>query len=324
MKAYVEDFPNQILNALQRCEEHTDIHPKPFNCIIIAGMGGSGICGLIFNDIFKNAITCPVIPIQNYNLPGFVNQNSLVLLCSYSGNTEETLSVLDQAVERRAHCIAMCSGGTLASRAAALHITCYKMPGGQPPRASIAYPFVFICDIFTKLGLISISQNEIKNLSAFLKSENDNIKERAQSVAKTCCNSLPVLYGFGPTEGVLIRCRQQLNENSKMLCWHHMFPEMNHNELVGWADMQNNTVVLAFHTAFDLTRNVKRFEFCKPIFEKRCKAVLELNAKGITLLEQSFYLILVGDWISCYVADLKGIDAVEVHVIDGLKAFLNS
>ena len=103
-----------------------------------------------------------------------------------------------------------------------------------------------------------------------------------------------------------------------------MFPEMNHNELVGWAEQQPHSVVLAFHTAFDVTRNIKRFEFCKPIFESRCKAVLNLYAKGHTALEQSFYLILLGDWISCYLADLKAIDPTEVRVIDGLKAFLNS
>ncbi|MFN5674175.1 MAG: bifunctional phosphoglucose/phosphomannose isomerase [Bacteroidota bacterium] len=324
MKAYVEDFPNQILNALQRCDEQTEIHPKTFNCIIIAGMGGSGICGMIFNDLYKNNITCPVIPLQNYDLPAFVNHESLVILCSYSGNTEETLSVFQQAIERQSYCIAMCSGGTLAKRAKELQIPCYSMPTGQPPRASIAYPFVFICDIFTKLGLLKDTYAELKNLSIFLKSETTELKSLAFDIAKTCLHSLPILYGFGLTEGVLIRCRQQINENSKMLCWHHMFPEMNHNELVGWAEQQPHSVVLAFHTAFDVTRNIKRFEFCKPIFESRCKAVLNLHAKGHTALEQSFYLILLGDWISCYLADLKAIDPTEVKVIDGLKAFLNS
>ncbi|HRH12491.1 MAG TPA: SIS domain-containing protein, partial [Bacteroidia bacterium] len=112
-------------------------------------------------------------------------------------------------------------------------------------------------------------------------------------------------------------------ENSKMLCWHHVFPEMNHNELVGWTVRNEDLAVITFHTSFDYKRTVKRYEVCKPIFEKYASSVIDLQAKGNSKLEQFLYLINIGDWISCYIADIRGIDPVEVKVIDHLKAELS-
>ena len=104
-----------------------------------------------------------------------------------------------------------------------------------------------------------------------------------------------------------------------MLCWHHTLPEMNHNELVGWAERYADAAVVTFHTSFDYKRTVKRYEICRAIFEKQAASVTDIIAKGSTRLEQYFYLINLGDWASCYIADLKGIDAVEVNVITHLK-----
>jgi glucose/mannose-6-phosphate isomerase len=107
-----------------------------------------------------------------------------------------------------------------------------------------------------------------------------------------------------------------------MLCWHHVFPEMNHNELVGWTEKNENLVVVTFHTSFDYARTKKRYDVCKPIFEKYSSGVIDITAKGDSKLEQFLYLINIGDWISCDIADLRGIDAVEVNVINHLKSEL--
>jgi glucose/mannose-6-phosphate isomerase len=131
-----------------------------------------------------------------------------------------------------------------------------------------------------------------------------------------------VIYALGTCEGVAVRFRQQINENGKMLCWHHTFPEMNHNELVGWTTRNENLVVISLQTTYDFERTKKRYEVCRPLFEKYSGAVIDMMAKGSSKLEQFFYLIHLGDWISCYLADLKGIDPVEVKVIDHLKGEL--
>ena len=143
------------------------------------------------------------------------------------------------------------------------------------------------------------------------------------SLAKKMQGKLPVLYALGSSEGVIVRFRQQINENSKMLCWHHTFPEMNHNELVGWTEKNENLAVVTFHTSFDHSRTVKRYEICKPLFERYAGVVIDIHAKGQRKLEQFLYLIHLGDWISCYLADLKGVDPVEVNVITNLKNALS-
>ena len=155
-----------------------------------------------------------------------------------------------------------------------------------------------------------------------LDTENEPIKKEAQKIAETLHNKIAVLYSLGSCEGVAVRIRQQINENSKMLCWHHSFPEMNHNELVGWTTKNDYLVVVSLQTSFDFERTKKRYEVCKPLFEKYSHAVIDLKAKGKSKLEQFFYLINLGDWVSCYLADIKGIDPVEVKVIDHLKGEL--
>ncbi len=324
MKAFVEEFPKQLLNALNTKPKHGfDNNFKP-SAVLVAGMGGSGICGTIFTDVFRSDLTLPVFILKDYEMPAWVNATTLVIACSYSGNTEETLAVVDQAINRGARIICISSGGQLSERSHKHSFPLYTMPGGQPPRASIAYPFVYLCDIFFRLHILPDSAASIESLAHFLTQEQSALQLKAQEIAQQCFNKLIVVYGFGSNEGVCIRCRQQLNENSKVLCWHHMFPEMNHNELVGWVKTPAETVVLGLHTDFDAEQNKKRYRYCKPIFNQAGAETIDIQAKGSTLLEQSFYLIVFSDWLSCYLADLKGIDATEVRVIDGLKAFLST
>jgi glucose/mannose-6-phosphate isomerase len=104
-----------------------------------------------------------------------------------------------------------------------------------------------------------------------------------------------------------------------MLCWHHTLPEMNHNELVGWTTKNDNLAVITFRTSFDFERTIKRYEICKELFSKYSSSITDIIAKGNSKLEQYLYLIHIGDWISCDVADLRGVDPIEVDVITNLK-----
>ena len=165
--------------------------------------------------------------------------------------------------------------------------------------------------------------SDLEKTIDLLAKEKENIKAEAMQIAKKLNGQLTVIYSLGTCEGVSVRFRQQINENSKALCWHHVFPEMNHNELVGWTTENKSLTVLTFHTSFDYKRTQKRYEVCKPIFQKYAKEVIDITAKGDSKLEQFYYLIHMGDWISCYIADIRGIDAVEVNVIDHLKKELS-
>ena len=168
---------------------------------------------------------------------------------------------------------------------------------------------------FTKTNLLE----QVSASIALLNKEKEGIKNESMTIAKLLVDKLTVIYSLGTCEGVAVRFRQQINENSKMLCWHHTLPEMNHNELVGWTTKNDNLAVITFRTSFDFERTIKRYEICKELFSKYSSSITDIIAKGNSKLEQYLYLIHIGDWISCDVADLRGVDPIEVDVITNLK-----
>lgn len=319
MKNLVENFPRQLEEAIQIAEKAVLSPKQNIRNVLITGLGGSGISGTILNELVSGECPVPISINKDYFLPDFVNSNSLVIISSYSGNTEETISAMKQAIDKKAQIVCVTSGGQIHEMAKQHQLDCILIPGGNPPRSCIGYSLVQLLKIFQFNQLV---QTDFLKLTAsavqLLNQKNEHIKTEAMEVAKALFNKIPVIYSLG-IEGVSVRFRQQINENSKMLCWHHVFPEMNHNELVGWTTKNDSLSVVAFRTSFDYERTIKRYEVCKPLFEKYSSGVIEIFAKGKSKLEQFLYLVHIGDWISCYLADLKNIDAVEVNVITNLK-----
>jgi glucose/mannose-6-phosphate isomerase len=320
MKALGEGFTSQLREALGIAGK-AKLTPKTgIQNIVITGLGGSGIGGTIISELVAGECPVPVVVNKDYFLPGFVSKQSLVIISSYSGNTEETISAMKEAIAKEAQVVCVTSGGTVQQLANAHHFDCILIPGGNPPRSCIGYSLVQLLKIFQFNGFAKTDfLAQVADGIALLDKQKEAIKMDALLIAKTLHNKVPVIYSLGSSEGVVVRFRQQINENSKMLCWHHTLPEMNHNELVGWAAKNDNVAVVAFHTNFDFERTRKRYEICRGIFQKHAASVTDISAKGQSKLEQFLYLINIGDWISCYIADLKGVDAVEVNVITDLK-----
>ena len=161
--------------------------------------------------------------------------------------------------------------------------------------------------------------SQFDNAIAILNTNEDNIFEQANSIKEKLFNKIPVIYTDSWFEGVAVRFRQQINENAKMLCWHHAIPEMNHNELVGWTKKNEDLAVILFRNEDDYFRTQKRMEMNKTIIKQYTSTVLEVFSKGNTRLEKALYLIHMGDWISYLLAEKKGIDVTEVDVITKLK-----
>lgn len=320
MKTLVEGFTKQLQEALDIANKATLTKKNNIQNIVVTGLGGSGIGGTILSELVQGECPIPIIVNKDYFLPDFVNANSLVIISSYSGNTEETISAMQQAITKKAQIVCVTSGGKIQEIAKQHGYDTIVIPGGNPPRSCIGYSLVQLLKIvqfndFVKTDLLKQVQDSI----TLLDKENASIKTEAMKIAQTLFGKLPVLYSLGSCEGTVVRFRQQINENSKMLCWHHTLPEMNHNELVGWTEKNNSLAVVTFHTSFDYERTIKRYELCKTIFSKYSSSVTDITAKGSSKLEQFMYLINIGDWISCYIADLKNIDPVEVNVITDLK-----
>ena len=320
MKTLVEGFPKQLQEAIDIAHSANLTLKHHIQNIVVTGLGGSGIGGTILSELVQSECTIPIIVNKDYFLPEFVNSNSLVIISSYSGNTEETLSAMKQAINKQAQIICVTSGGKVLEVAKQHQYDTIIIPGGHPPRSCIGYSLIQLFKIVQFNGFVKTDLlKQVSDSITLLNKEHTHIKQEATTIAKSLAGKIPVIYSLGSCEGVAIRFRQQINENSKMLCWHHTFPEMNHNELVGWTERNENLAVVTFRTAYDFERTIKRYDICKPLFTKYSASVTDITAKGSTKVEQFLYLINLGDWISCYLADIKNIDAIEVNVITNLK-----
>jgi len=291
--------------------------------ICISGLGGSGIGGSIVSDLVLSSCSKPIILNKGYHLPGFVSDHTLVIISSYSGNTEETLEALSIAEQRGAQIACITSGGKLKEIAIQKGYNYIEIPGGYPPRAAFGYSSLQSLFILNQYNLIHDDfVAQLHNTVKLLDAQKKEIQDEAELIAKSLLNTIPVIYTEEKFAGVAVRFRQQINENSKMLCWHHVVPEMNHNELVGWAGSPKNVFVVWLRSNLEYYRNAKRLEINQSIIKDRGQNSIEIWAKGENIIEQSYYFIHLCDWVSYYLAELKEIDATEVSVINKLKTAL--
>jgi glucose/mannose-6-phosphate isomerase len=324
MKKLVQDFPIQLQEALIIGKNHKFITPiSTFSNIVVTGLGGSGIGGSIVQNFVFDKLTVPFIVNKDYFLPAFVNKHSLVIVCSYSGNTEETLMAMQQARKQKATIVCITSGGKVAEIAKAKKLDCILVPAGMPPRSCLGYSMVQLLWVLHHFQLITNSfEKEIKGAIKKMIANEEDTQKQSLTIAKKMVGKTPIVYSASTIEGVAVRFRQQINENSKMLAWHGAVPEMNHNELVGWRDNATDKVVVILRNHDDFDRVQLRIEIGKEIMKKYKPTILEIYSEGKTYWERIFHLIHITDWISVHLADLRELDATEVKVIDFLKKSL--
>lgn len=296
---------------------------KTFTNVVVTGLGGSGIGGRIAGQMVAHEASCPIEVYSNYYLPAYVGKDSLVIASSYSGNTEETLAAMEQALERGAHVACITSGGKMLEIAQAKGLDHIVIPGGNPPRTMLAYSLTQQFVLLKHFGIAKTDLTEqIASAAKLLEERHGEIQKRAQEITKDIAGKRVVIYSEASTEAVCVRFRQQLNENSKELCWHHAIPEMNHNELVGWAGGSKNIAVVLFRHKSDHERSQIRMGINKKIFANYTDSVYEIWSEGANQVERQFYLINLGDWVSWYLAEKNGIDPIEIEVINMLKGEL--
>ena len=324
MRRLVKQFTSQLTEALE-IGEKANLSPakNSIKNIVITGLGGSGIGGKIATQIVADQLKIPAIINNDYTMPKFVGENTLVIVSSFSGNTEETLEALKVAQESKAEIACITNGGKLAEIAKENNYNLLILPKAFSPRAMLTYSVIQQLFLFNHYGFINKDYiKQTKDTVTLLNNEVEDIISTAKETALALKNKTFVTYSESSLEGVIIRFKQQINENSKALGWAHVFPEMNHNELVGWAGGKEEYAVIIFRSSYEHPRSAVRINICKDIFKKHTSTVIEFNAKGDSLLAQSFYHVLLGDWISVYLAELYKVDDVEVEVINYLKAEL--
>ncbi len=325
MKSLIENFPNQIREAINigKQAKLTQSKRKLAN-VFISGLGGSGIGGTIVSELTALEAVIPITVGKGYFIPKFVNENTLVIISSYSGNTEETLQAMELAIKRKAKIVCVTSGGKVAEIARKKKLDLIIIPGGNPPRSCLGYSFTQLLFI---LGFFKVISNKFKGQLAtsveLIEKEKQNIISEAQAVTEKLFGKTPMIYATTYFEGVAVRFRQQINENAKLLCGHHVIPEMNHNELVGWASGSERVAVVIFRDKEEYSRNNARIEINKEVIKKYTPNIIEIWSKGRSQIEKAIYFIHLGDWISVLLAERRGVDPIEVKVIDMLKGQLS-
>jgi glucose/mannose-6-phosphate isomerase len=325
MKELVGNFSNQLREAVSIGEKAALTRSRnPVTNVVITGLGGSGIGGTIVSEIAAPVCPVPIAVNKDYFLPSYVNENTLVIVSSYSGNTEETLQAFQEALEKKAHIVCITSGGKIREIAEREKLDLILIPPDMPPRSCLGYSLTQLIYILSGMNLVAAQlRNDIKKTVDLLEKEHESIRREAMTVADNLYSKIPVIYAAEGFNGVATRFRQQINENSKMLCWHNILPEMNHNELVGWAENHHDCAVIILRNKSDYVRTQARIEISKKVFARYTPHVHEIWSKGESHLERALYLIHLTDWVSCYLADKRNVDATEINIINHLKGELS-
>lgn len=330
MRKLLINFPNQIQQAVEIGNKiKFNLKKSNVKNIVITGLGGSAIGGDLLRSYLCDELTIPLLVNRNYSVPKFVDKNSLVIVSSYSGNTEETISAHIDAQKRKAQIVCITSGGETEKIARKYRNYIIKIPKGYPPRAALGFSFFPILILLYKLGFVKNKKNEIKETISLLKKkvksyQNLNAdKNPALQLAQKFFNRLPIIYSSSEhLDSVNLRWRGQLSENSKVLAFGNILPEMNHNELVGWKVLKSlmaNMLVVFLKDKSDHRRVKIRMKITEGIVKEYAADILNVESEGNSLLARMFSLIYLGDWASYYLAIINGIDPTPVKVIDYLK-----
>lgn len=330
----LKEFDQQVSNAYELAEKVVlrNINSGRIKNVVITGLGGSAIGGDLVRNIALGELKVPLIVNRHYTLPAFVGRDTLVIVSSYSGNTEETISAYKEAMKLKAQIICITSGGEVRKMAEKYKHSLFLIPQGYQPRCALGYNFISMWMALTKLKLVSKKTVEFKNIVKILKKNStiytipDIVTNNALRIATVLKGKLPIIYSsVDNLEAVNLRWRGQLSENAKILAYGNFYPEMNHNELVGWKLNKNilkNIVVIFLEDPDDHKRVKTRMAITKRIYKQYSDNIISLSSKENTKLERIFDLIYLGDWISYYLAILNNIDPTPVEIINYLKSKL--
>lgn len=326
-------FPQQIDEAVRIAGRvRPPCRGSAINAIIVTGLGGSAIGGDLLRSYLSGDLKVPLIVNRSYELPAFVGRRTLVIVSSYSGGTEETISAHAEAAKRRAHVLCVTSGGETARLARKFGHSLITIPRGLPPRAALGYSFFTALTALSGMALIPSKKRDIGETIALLRRSAKRFSSLrgdnpALALAKRLYARLPIVYSAGDRfDAVNVRWRGQFAENAKVLSFGHVLPEMNHNELVGWKMLRRimeDMIVVILRDKGDHPRVRRRMDITRSIVDQYASAVVEVRSEGKSLLARTFSLVYLGDWASYYLAMLNGIDPTPVSIIDYLKHVLS-
>jgi glucose/mannose-6-phosphate isomerase len=334
MLAFTEAFPNQVRQALQIAQAAPlpKSSAKP-DMVVLSGLGGSAAGGDFARALFEAQGSVPFSVNRDYHLPSYVGPGTLVFAVSYSGNTEETVSAYLDARRRGCPVVVCASGGKLAAMAREDGFPLIQVPGGQPPRTALGYLFVPAVVASETLGLlpsqpwdtaVALLEDCDRDWGVSTAFEKNPAKQLAQEVH----GKVSVIYGLGSWQGLVAnRWKGQINENAKNMTFANAFPELCHNEILGWAAADRQGVsawaTIVLEDGAESAKMKKRAEVVERLTASVTRTY-RVAARGATLLEKLLSLTYFGDYVSLYLAALNGVDPENIDAINVLKDELSS
>lgn len=333
MYNWIREFHKQAEEAVRiGTSTPLKLNVKGIKNIVLTGLGGSAIGGDLLRSFLADELPVPFLVNRYYTLPAFIDKNSLVIVSSYSGNTEETISAYKDAIKRKAKVLCITTGGEVERLATKYKHQVIKTPPGLQPRAALGYSFFPLLVVLSRLRLIQSKTKEIRETIQLLKKkaavygELGSETNEALQLAQHLKGTLPILYSASEHfDAINVRWRGQIAENAKKLSFGHVLPEMNHNELVGWkigAEVMKKMHVVFLRDRGTHKRVAVRENLTKQIVAQYAASVTEVWSEGHSLLARMFSLLYLADWVTYYLAILNAEDPTPVRVIEYLKGEL--
>ena len=336
MRGAVRAFPDHLQDGWERgaAAEAFGVDASSLNGIVVCGMGGSAIGGDLVRTLVEAESPVPFVVNRGYTLPGWVDERTFVVVSSYSGGTEETLSAYADARERGAQILAVTSGGEVRQRARDGGDRLVEISGGMQPRAALGYSLGVLLRFARSNGLLDLSDatfDAALDAARQRAAQHDADAEGnpARDLSARWENNLPVVYtGVGLMEAVGMRWRTQIHENAKHPAVGNVFPELDHNEIMGYEsapeDLLRRFAVVALRDADDHEQVRKRFDVTRDLLKSGVASWTDLDSDGASRLDRVLSFVQLGDAASFWLAMRKGVDPTPVETIQQLKKTLAS
>lgn len=306
----------------------SSINQSKIKNIILTGLGGSAIGGELIQNFFRTELKYPYTINRNYELPVYANEETFVLASSYSGNTEETISALNQAIERKCQIICVTTGGKIEEIAKKHNIPCGKLLKGYQPRFALWINFFTLLKTLHSLKLVPDQSKNVRQTIELLKRKGEEYSKHeneALNLAENLLGYVPLIYAVSDyTSAVGTRLKGQFNENSKQHSFFGYLPELNHNEILGWEGYKSTMNYKLINILDDdyHPQVKKRFELTSEMIRKVGCEVVNLKSSQSNAKLRLVDLIYLGDWVSYYYALMRGYDPTTIDSINYLKAHL--
>lgn len=297
--------------------------------IVLAGMGGSALAGTVLKAWLDDELCLPIEITRDYSAQGYVGPDTIFVASSYSGNTEETLSALSQAEQQQARVVIMASGGKLADIAAAKSYPLLELPAGLQPRYATLYGLKALLVLLSELGVVGHDHlDQLAAASMLLKDAYPRLtadiatdQNQAKQIARQLYDKTPIIYGGPLMKAAAYKWKISCNENAKNLAFWDEWSEFDHNEFLGWSSKPagESFAVVELHSSLEHPQIKRRYEVSRRLLKGHMPEPIQVQAEGMSRIEQLLWAMQLGDFVSIYLAFLNGLDPTPVTLMEKLK-----